>query len=516
MGRSLLERAGKVGKAFKTLLDLGSLMADLDPTGGAAVVFSVCTKAWEHLEHQESQEAELNELVKRMARAIPSIKSLQDRANSDLKETLMDMLNLIEDVSVFILSTQSRSPFGKRYTMVETDSIQLTAVYSERAIRAAVSSDVSEQSQIYITKFEELCKELNLRMGTQNLQTGEVVREHVEAESKRVEVERTNARLRELKPADLASFDPNRKCLVDTRIKIINELTDWVQKSDTGPRLSWVHGLAGLGKTSIATSVCLRLDGQHILASSFFCKRDSPELRDPRRVLTTIIYGLALRWGAYKDAVVGIIAEDPELHLKHIQPLYESLVSKPLQNLVGAERPASTYVVLIDALDECGDETTRKQLLGCLRGISQLEPWLKVIVTSRPDRDIREFFRYTEALDWFTEYNVLNYDALADVRMLIENHLSEVTQADDWPKDPVEQLSLRSNGLFIWAQTACQFILNSFDQIKCLNKVLAGTHISDLAADLDTLYTTTVKTSASDGADEKMEYTLKCLGAYAA
>ncbi|KAG8789768.1 hypothetical protein FRC12_013276 [Ceratobasidium sp. 428] len=146
----LLERAGKVGKAFKTLLDLGSLMADLDPTGGAAVAFSVCTKAWEHLEQQESQDAELSELVKRMARAIPSIKSLQDRANSDLKETLMDMLNLIEDVSVFILSTRSRSSF-------------------KRAIRAAVSSDVSEQLQTYITKFEELGKELVVRMGAQNL-----------------------------------------------------------------------------------------------------------------------------------------------------------------------------------------------------------------------------------------------------------------------------------------------------------------------------------------------------------
>ncbi|KAG8704540.1 hypothetical protein FRC09_003461 [Ceratobasidium sp. 395] len=488
----LLERAGRVGKAFKTLLDLGSLMADLDPTGGAAVAFSVCTKAWEHLEQQESQDAELSELVKRMARVIPSIKSLEDKAGSDLKETLMDMLNLIEDVSVFILSTRSRSPFA-------------------RAIRAAVSSDVSEQSQTYITKFEELGKELMLRMGTQNLQTGEVVREHVEVESKRAETERTNARLRELKPADLASYDPNRKCLVDTRIKIINELTDWVQKSNTGPRLAWIHGLAGLGKSSIASSVCFQLDRQRALASSFFCKRDSPELRDPRRVLTTIIYGLALRWEAYKDAVAGAIAEDPELHLKHIQPLYESLVSKPLQGLVGAKRPGDIFVVVVDALDECGDTVTRKQLLACLRGMSQLEPWLKIIVTSRPDQDIREFFGYA-GVDWYTEYNVLNYDAMDDVRVLIDDRLKELTQAEEWPKDAVERLSLRSNGLFIWAQTACQFILDGFDQHKRLSQILAGTHIRDSSTDLDILYTTAVTTSALDGADDNLEYTMRCLG----
>ncbi|KAG8724229.1 hypothetical protein FRC09_020733 [Ceratobasidium sp. 395] len=498
----LLERAGKVGKAFKTLLDLGSLMADLDPTGGAAVVFSVCTKAWEHLEQQESQDAELSELVKRMARAIPSIKSLEDKAGSDLKETLMNMLNLIEDVSVFILSTQSRSSF---------ELIQPTIVRPERAIRAAVSSHVSEQSQTYITKFEELGKELILRMGTQNLQTGEIVREYVEVESKRAETERTNARLRELKPADLASYDPNRKCLVGTRISIISELTDWAHKSDTGPRLAWVHGLAGLGKSSIATSVCFQLDHQRALASSFFCKRDSPELRDPRRVLTTIIYGLALRWEAYKDAVAGVITEDPELYLKHIQPLYESLVSKPLQGLAGAKRPADILVVVVDALDECGDIVTRKQLLACLRGMSQLEPWLKIIVTSRPDQDIREFFGYA-GVDWYTEYNVLNYDAMDDVRVLIDDRLKELTQAEGCPKDAVEQLSLRSNGLFIWAQTACRFILDGFDQHKRLSQILAGTHIHDSSADLDKLYTTAVTTSALDGADDNMEYTMKCLG----
>ncbi|KAG8789767.1 hypothetical protein FRC12_013275 [Ceratobasidium sp. 428] len=143
--------------------------------------------------------------------------------------------------------------------------------------------------------------------------------------------------------------------------------------------------------------------------------------------------------------------------------------------------------------------------------MSQLEPWLKVIVTSRPDQDIREFFGYA-GVDWYTEYNVLNYDAMDDVRVLIDDRLKELTQAEDWPTDAVEQLSLRSNGLFIWAQTACQFILDGFDQHKRLSQILAGTHIRDSSTDLDKLYTTAVTTSALDGADDNMEYTMKCLG----
>ncbi|KAG8776039.1 hypothetical protein FRC12_001125 [Ceratobasidium sp. 428] len=474
----LLEKAGKIGSAFKTLLDLGSLMASLDPTGGAEVAFSVCTKAWEHLEQQEKQDTELNELVKRLARMIPSVESIKGLANNNLKDTIMDMLNLIEDVSLFILNTRPRGSF-------------------ERAWRAAISSEIQEQSEAYIAKFEELRREFDSRVGVQALRVAEI--------------ERMNAKLGELKPADLASYDPNRKCLAGTRANIIDELTDWVQQPDTAPRLAWVHGLAGLGKSSIATSVCLQLDNQHTLASSFFCRRDSPELRDPRRVLTTIVYGLALRWEAYRDVVVGVIGEDPELHSKHIQPLYDSLVGKPLQNLVGAKRPAGILVVVVDALDECGDIMARRQLLACLRGMLQLGPWLRIIVTSRPDHDIREFFGYVGA-DWHMEYNVLHYDALADVRILIDDRLGELTQADDWPEDATDKLLLRSNGLFIWAQTACQFILSGFDRNKRLNQVLAGTHISNSSADLDILYTTAVSTSALDGADDNLEYTMKCLG----
>ncbi|KAG8763167.1 POC1 centriolar protein A, partial [Ceratobasidium sp. 428] len=481
----LPEISNEVGSAFRPLLDLGSLMIRIDPTGGAEVAFSVCAKAWEHLERQGNRDAELSELVKRLARMIPSVELVKDIADTHLKETLADMLNLIEDVCLFILSAGPRRTF-------------------ERAFQAAAGPDVLGQSQAYITRFEELSKEFNLRMGAQVLRG-------VEVESKHVEVERMNAKLRELKPADLAGHDPTRKCLAGTRTSIIDELVNWAYNSDGGPRLAWVHGLAGLGKSSIATSVCLRFDDQHALASSFFCKRDSPELRDPRRVLTTIIYGLALRWEAYRDVIVSVIVEDPELHSKHIQPLYDSLVTKPLQNLVKSERPTNRLVVVIDALDECGDISTRKQLLACLWGMSQLEPWLRIIVTSRPDPDIREFFGHAEA-DRYTEYNLLDYDAEADVRILIENYMNEGTQADDWPKDVVEQLSSRANGLFIWAETACRFILDGFDQAKRLNQILTGAHTGSLSAQLDILYTTAVKNGALDGGDDNMEYVMKCLG----
>ncbi|KAG8695687.1 hypothetical protein FRC08_007614, partial [Ceratobasidium sp. 394] len=473
-----LKKAGGVGDAFKTILSLGNAMADLDPTGSAKIVFSVCTKAWERLERQDQQDADLNELAKSLARMIPSVDSVKDLADDNLRETVMDMLNLVEDVSLFILNFRPRSSF-------------------ERAWRGATSSDVDEKTQEYIARFKSLSREFDRRVGVQSLRA--------------VEIERMNAKLRELKPADLAGYDPDRQCIPGTRVGVIDELATWAENPDDGPRLAWVHGLAGLGKSSIAASVSRRLDERRVLACSFFCKRDNPELRDPRRVLTTIVYGLAVRWEAYREAVVAVIREDPEISSKHLRPLYDSLVTRPLQKLVGAKQPIGALVVVVDALDECGDIITRRQLLGCLRNMSQIVPALKIIATSRPDMDIREFFGSIDAT-CFTRYDLLGYDASDDIRIFVRDYFSDLEYTEDWPNDAIERLSVCSSGLFIWARTACKFILDGYDRHKRLKQVLANPKLNDI----DTLYTTAIKASIQDDTEDNMNYVLGCLGAIVA
>ncbi|KAG8743389.1 hypothetical protein FRC10_012115 [Ceratobasidium sp. 414] len=140
--------------------------------------------------------------------------------------------------------------------------------------------------------------------------------------------------------------------------------------------------------------------------------------------------------------------------------------------------------------------------------MSQHQPWLRIVVTSRPEADIQEFFAGSE-LDWRTEYDVRTYDASGDIRAFVEDSLSGLTKAKNWPKDAPEQLSVRSGGLFIWARTACKFIVDGYNQRGRLEQVLAGTQL----ADIDTLYTIAIKASIPDGSNDNMEYMLKCLGA---
>ncbi|KAG9092772.1 hypothetical protein FS749_015451, partial [Ceratobasidium sp. UAMH 11750] len=173
----LLEKAGKVGDAFKVLLTLGSTMSELDPTGGAKVAFSLCTKAWECLESQQKQDAKLYELVENIAGMIPAAESVRDLADANLAQTVMAMLNLIEDVSLFILKFRSYGTL-------------------ERAFRSAFSSTTQEEMDLFVSKFKRLRRDFDTRIGVQALRAAEI--------------DRTKAKLKDLRPVDQAGYDPSR------------------------------------------------------------------------------------------------------------------------------------------------------------------------------------------------------------------------------------------------------------------------------------------------------------------
>ncbi|KAG9077609.1 hypothetical protein FS749_010476 [Ceratobasidium sp. UAMH 11750] len=139
----VLERAGRVGDAFKVLLALGSTMSELDPTGGAKVAFSLCTKAWEFLETQEKQDADLNKLVEDIAGILPSVESVKIIADTDLAQTVIAMLNLIEDVSLFIVNFRSRQTL-------------------ERAFRSVFDSTASEKMEDFVNRFRRLREEFDM------------------------------------------------------------------------------------------------------------------------------------------------------------------------------------------------------------------------------------------------------------------------------------------------------------------------------------------------------------------
>ncbi|QRV92584.1 hypothetical protein RhiJN_20602 [Ceratobasidium sp. AG-Ba] len=468
-------------EAFKNIMALNRVLLELDPTGGAEAAFWMCTKAWEvsctgrdHLEAQEQQNVTINDLLNNLGSIIPSAESVKKIADTNLRGTLTEIEKLVEDVSIYILSTRSRNR-------------------SERIVHRMLSSGTQGPLDMLVRRSQRLQSEFQERMLSQTLNS-------TERNARR-------QRLKELNPAQLASYNPSRCCLDGTRVSIIHNLTTWVTEKSTSAMLAWVHGLAGLGKSSIMASVCSQLNDQGLLAGSFFCKRDSPELRDPRQVLTTLVCELAQHWEAYGVAVSEAIRQNVGLHSRHIQPLYEILVAKPWEAISQEDWPPGTLALAVDALDESGDIAERQQLLACLRDMSQMMPFVKIIIASRPEDDIRSFFISTDT-SWYSEFNLLQYDAGQDIHRFIQQSLSSLSSVEGWPSNASDLLAARAEGVFIWARTACAYILSGLDRLNRLKLLTDGRHL----AAIDKLYEIILTERDTIGDDESAEELRNCLG----
>ncbi|KAG8794015.1 hypothetical protein FRC12_000804 [Ceratobasidium sp. 428] len=326
--------------------------------------------------------------------------------------------------------------------------------------------------------------------------------------------------LDKLVPIGHASFNPDRACMPDTRVRTIDDILAWSHDFDSSQRLLWVYGFAGLGKTSIAASVCKWLEEQDMLAASFFCKRDDPALRDARCVLNTIVYGLAIKYPAYKQVVVKAIQADSQICTGHIQRRYTSLVEEPFKTIKKSDQTKG-LVIVVDALDETADDEYRSALLTYLLTMCHLVSWLKIIVTSRRDGDIVGAFGQTN--ESVASRDIVDDNATDDISVFVQSRMAAIAASrgrPEWPDDKVRSLAARASGLFIWAETACKFIaagLNvdtRLDQMLQLHQPTTGA--PRLFAGLDELYTTAIRYGIKDEDEDNKATVRLCVGAIVA
>lgn len=319
--------------------------------------------------------------------------------------------------------------------------------------------------------------------------------------------------LSQLQPVHPSGYDPSRACLEGTREGIISNIILWTEQSTAQECMLWIHGQAGIGKSSIATSVCLQLANKGVLAASFFCQRNDPSLRDPLRLINSITHSLASRHPLYGQAVATAIQEHRELCTAHMDVRYEGLIKKPIQSLedTSMSRP---LIILVDALDECGTYDTRRNLLVRLSDLSKLVPWLKVIVTSRSDGDIQRFIQSSNK-SHVSSRNVHDFDASDDIRAYIQKELGEIARKHRWDEGSIDLLCEKASGVFIWAATVKNY-LTGFrgSTIPRLQKVLYDQK-STVSDHLDTLYRSVILAGMPNVEEDQKAVFRQCIGALA-
>src|SRR5258707_5708450 len=113
--------------------------------------------------------------------------------------------------------------------------------------------------------------------------------------------------------------NPNEFRVVDVnRQSLLNHIADWVsnksgQKNVQQINTYWLYGSPGIGKTSLAHSICASLHERNHLAGAFFCRRDDPHLSEPLNIIPTFIYKLAILFPLFRTIVAKHFRDDPNL-----------------------------------------------------------------------------------------------------------------------------------------------------------------------------------------------------------
>ena len=308
--------------------------------------------------------------------------------------------------------------------------------------------------------------------------------EREQAERERVEQERVEQELllRRLKPVE-TGYHRKLCCMDGTRQSLLNQIVNWAannsgQENVLQRNMYWFYGSPGIGKTSLAHSICASLHKRNHLAGAFFCRRDDPILSEPINILPTFIHKLAILFPPFRTIVAKHLRDDPNLTPESMEgALFPDLIrSLP-------RHPEHTLVFVIDALDECGDAQSRTSLLEVLTNAASQAPWLKIIVTSRTEVDIQDFFG-TLAQSSYLPYDLASdQGASADLQTFARSQFDLVAArwnlGTAWPKESdFNRVIARADGLFIFIKTLVLAICDCTDPKETLKTALhdsAGT-----------------------------------------
>src|SRR5258705_1512640 len=193
----------------------------------------------------------------------------------------------------------------------------------------------------------------------------------------------------------------------------------------------------------------------------------------------------------------------------------EKLVMDPL-NAAIREESFPPCLVVLDALDECKDENATSVILLSLSVFAgRLSP-LRFFITSRPVSNVLRGFRDTDLMtdtNSLVLHNIPLDISQKDIRVYLEKRLSRVSRSPklkSWPpSEALASLVEKSNGLFIFAATAANFIddLNSSNPIQQLKIVLTTPYITSTATSpnlhLDDLYLTVLRSAFPEVSEDQ-------------
>ncbi|KIJ28371.1 hypothetical protein M422DRAFT_270371 [Sphaerobolus stellatus SS14] len=465
-GTSVLKTIDPLLKNLKVFHKATETLASVHPY--AKIALCIFTFASKMIEKQLERDDKIGTLLDTMSRTYDIIRvASQDEIVPELQPRLQSQKQVLEALTTLTIHCGN---YITKYCW--------NASFAARIVKNTLKDD-SSRIELYMMSFEQLRKDLDSHaiIITQRviLQTEEEIiqikggvleiKANLEGIDQKLNQLHNDFKIRDMVCAKGAGFNTEKECLSGTRAELITEILEWINspnskmnggKEQTNPNphqsIFWLHGVAGSGKSAVAHTIGHILSRIHQLGS-FFCF-DINQEADLRhvKIFRTITADLADQYPAFKLALAPAIDHDL-CGTNDLSRQWKNLLLEPAHKAENSfEGP---IVIIIDALDESGDSTTRTKLLSLLvSGAHELPSNFRFLVTSRTLPDICKIM--------FNSSSVLSKDITAfdvdhDITAYFQFHLGELDSVY-FNHSQITWLTKRAGGLFLWAYLACEFI----------------------------------------------------------
>ena len=289
------------------------------------------------------------------------------------------------------------------------------------------------------------------------------------------------------------------ECLKRTRLATIQFIDDWASGRVGTQNVLWLHGLAGVGKSTLATTMATHFRNRRCLGAFLFFDRAVTERNNPFAVIRTLAHQIGTFHPSAGKAIADAIDESPGICLSPLRDQFQKLLVDPLSS-EGAIISANVPIILVlDALDECGSAMEREVLLEVLTEQSvELPPAIRILITCRSDiNSQRHDAIQSQTNILFHELKITTEDNAEDISCYLRYRLDSIRRKTwspvDWPgEDNIRKLITRASGLFVWASTAIKFI-DGYNPKGRLEIILKGENVSGAQNALDSLYATALE-----------------------
>ena len=218
-----------------------------------------------------------------------------------------------------------------------------------------------------------------------------------------------------------------------TRKWLFDVLSRWF--ADEESRVMILTAGPGMGKSVFSAKVCQLIGEDRKLAGCHFCDFKISDSGNPSRILESLASQMCDNVDGFRDKLTEILRRN---HSRDsLWNAFRVLLSEPLHALDRRE----PMLIVVDALDE-SKTNCKSELLELISDeFPQLPKWIKILITSRPELQVKRKLEHFHLLEVLLE----DYNQQEDLQCFIKRRLHILNE------DSIRWLAWLCKGSFLYA-----------------------------------------------------------------